>query len=95
MTGLLDIGSVMETRRQEPVMDKQTYEDEVVGGAMENINAMSKHMRLNYHNANQIQHQLDKGVGELASRAENIASGMAAAGMPPKRGKKLHGYIAE
>jgi hypothetical protein len=67
----------------------------VVGGAIENINALSKHMRLNYHKASQIEHQIDKGVGDMASRGMEMASGMSAARMPPmpgRRGKKIHGY---
>ena len=88
-TGLLDIARVMETKQQPPVMDKQTYESEVVGGAIENINAMSKHMRLKFHRANQIQDKVDNSI-------EKVASGMAAAGMPSRKGKKqLHSYIDE
>lgn len=89
-TGLLDIAAVQKVRLQDPVMDKQTYEEDVVGGAIENINALSKHMRLNYHKASQIEHQIDNGVGEVASQGRDMASGMAAAGMPPRKGKKIH-----
>lgn len=91
-TGLLDIASVQKVKLQDPVMDKQTYEEDIVGGAIENINALNKHMRLNYHKASQIEHQIDKGVGEVASQGMDMASGMAAAGMPPRKGKKFHGY---
>jgi len=94
-TGLLDIATVMKTKTEDPVMDKQTYETEVVGGAIENINALSKHMRLNFHKASQIEHKLDNEVGEQASRGLDMASGMSASGMPPRRSKKIHGYINE
>ena len=78
-TGMLTQEMVLDTKTKEAVMDKQTYEDKIVGGSIENLGAIHKHMKLNFHKAAEKEHQLDSEVGETAPR---IGSGMDAAGMP-------------
>ena len=86
-TGLLTQEAVLETKVKESVMDKHTYENTIVGGSIENINSIHKHLKLNFSRASEKEDHLDNGVGE-------VAAGMSAAGMSgsamPKR--KIHKY---
>ena len=80
-TGLLTQEQVLETKMKTAVMDKKTYEDKVVGGSIENLACIHKHMKLNFHKASEKEHHLDHESGEMAPRA----GGMDAAGMPRHR----------
>jgi hypothetical protein len=79
MTGLLTQDMVLETKVKDAVMDKKTYEDKIVGGSIENLGSIHKHMKLNFHKATEKENHLDNEVGETAPR---IGSGMDAAGIP-------------
>ena len=49
--GLLDKEAVLEAKNQVAVMDKDTYEDSVVGGSIEILGCIHKHMKLNFNKA--------------------------------------------
>eukprot|EP00981_Chlorochromonas_danica_P005851 scaffold1201_cov144-Ochromonas_danica.AAC.2 len=91
-TGMLTQSQVLETKAKEAVMDKDTYEDDIVGGSIENINGIHKHMKLNFHKASEREKHLDKDPGESVSKIgfSSDGSGMAAAGMRSR--KKIHKF---
>ena len=87
---LLTCDQVLDTKEQDAVMDKKTYEEQIVGGSIENLNCVHKHMKLNYHKASEIEHRLDHTPGEsILQTHHNSGSGMDAAGMGKRR---LHKY---
>jgi hypothetical protein len=88
-TGLLSQEMVLDTKSKDAVMDKHTYENKVVGGSIENINSIHKHMKLNFHKASEKEHMLDHEAGEYAPSIQTSGSGMSAAGMPKRR---IHKY---
>lgn len=88
-TGMLTKEMTLETKVKDAVMDKSTYEQQIVGGSIENLSSVHKHMKLNFHKASEKEHQLDKEVGETAPR---IGSGMSASGVMPKR--RIHKFTA-
>jgi hypothetical protein len=89
-TGLLNQEMVLETKTKDAVMDTHSYENKIVGGSIENINSVHKHMKLNFHKASEQEHLLDNEQGEAIPRLSNPAnsmhaSGMAASGMSKRR----------
>jgi hypothetical protein len=89
-TGLLTQEMVLETKSEEAVLDKKTYEDDVVGGSIENLGSIHKHMKLRFHKASEKEKHMDDDEGIEAPKF--IASGMSASGMRPRR--KLHKHFA-
>lgn len=51
VTGLLTQEMVLETKMKTAVLDKHTYEEEIVGGSIENIGSIHKHLKLKYSHA--------------------------------------------
>lgn len=94
VTGLLSKEMTLETKVKDAVMDKNTYEHEIVGGSIENLGCVHKHMKLSFHKASEKEHQLDKEVGEPAPRIGSAvtASGMSASGIASKR--RIHKFTA-
>jgi len=91
--GLLDKEAVLKAKTQVAVMDKHTYEDSVVGGSIENLGCIHKHMKLNFHKASEKEDHLDNEPGEFVP---NHAGAMSAGsvepsseGMPKRR---IHKY---
>lgn len=74
---------VLKTKAQEAILDKKTYEDKIMGGSIENLNCIGKHLKQCFHKASEKEHQLDSGASESLPAT---ASGMDASGM--KMGKR-------
>jgi hypothetical protein len=89
-TGLLTQEMVLETKSEEAVLDKKTYEDDVVGCSIENLGSIHKHMKLRFHKASEKEKHMDDDEGIEAPKF--TASGMSASGMRPRR--KLHKHFA-
>jgi hypothetical protein len=51
VTGLLTQEMVLETKMKTAVLNKHTYEEEIVGGSIENIGSIHKHLKLKYSHA--------------------------------------------
>jgi hypothetical protein len=81
--GLLDKEQVLETKEQPAVMDKNTYEDTIVGGSIENLGGIHKHMKLNFHKATEKEDRFDNAPGEYVHGHE--AGAMSAGAMPKRR----------
>ena len=81
--GLLDKEQVLETKGQVAVMDKNTYEDSIVGGSIENLGSIHKHMKLNFHKASEKEDNFDNAPGEFVHGHE--AGAMSAGAMPKRR----------
>ena len=84
--GLLDKEAVLSAKNQVAVMDKDTYEDSVVGGSIENLGCIHKHMKLNFHRASEKEDHLDNAPGEYVP---DHAGAMSAGSMPKRR---IHKY---
>ncbi len=87
VTGPLNQEMVLETKSQPAIVDKQTYENEIVGGSIENTNSIHKFMKQRFINHNQHEQKL-----ENPSEGESIptGSGMAGGGMHRRR---LHRHM--
>ena len=89
--GLLDKEAVLEAKTQVAVMDKDTYEDSVVGGSIENLGCIHKHMKLNFHKASEKKDHLDNAPGEFVpNHAGAMSAGAMSSGSMPKR--RIHKY---
>jgi hypothetical protein len=90
--GLLDKEAVLEAKTQVAVMDKDTYEDSVVGGSIENLGCIHKHMKLNFHKASEKEDHLDNAPGEFVpNHAGAMSAGSASSSeVMPKR--RIHKY---
>jgi hypothetical protein len=84
--GLLDKEAVLQAKNQVAVMDKDSYEDSVVGGSIENLGCIHKHMKLNFHRASEKEDHLDNAPGEYVP---DNAGAMSAGSMPKRR---IHKY---
>lgn len=89
-TGFITQGMVLKTKMQETIMDKQTYEQDIVGGSIENLNGLHKHLKMNFHKATEKEHMLDQVLGEVVQRTE--AAGMSAAGMNLPGQRRIRKY---
>jgi hypothetical protein len=89
-TGLLDQEQVLDTKTQVAVMDKSTYEDTVVGGSIENLAGIHKHMKLNFHKASEKEKHLDEAPGEAVPSGSMSGGGMSAGGLPKR--KTIHQF---
>jgi len=89
-TGFITQDMVLKTKMQETIMDKQTYEQDIVGGSIENLNSLHKHMKLNFHKATEKEHMLDHAPGEVVQRTE--AAGMSASGMNLPGQRRIRKY---
>ncbi len=99
--GLLKKTQVLETRAEPAVMDKMTYESDIVGGSIENINCLHKHMKMNFHKATEKEHNFDHAPGEtvMGHDAHAMSAGVMAAGvmcaggkMKPRK-KNIHKFV--
>ena len=81
-TGLITQEMALETKGKHAVLDKSTYEDEIVGGSISNLGAIHKHLKLKYHRAVENQNMLDHEPGE--SIDDLSAGAMSASGIHHK-----------
>lgn len=92
--GLLDKEQVLKTKQQVAVMDKKTYEDDIVGGSIENLGCIHKHMKLNFSKASEKEHHMDSEPGEFVQGNEGGA--MSAGIIPSQSGslpkRRVHKY---
>lgn len=90
--GLLDKEQVLETKKQVAILDKDTYEDTVVGGSIENLGCIHKHMKLNFHKASAKEDHLDNAPGEYVPghEAGAMSAGAMSCGSMPKR--RIHKF---
>ena len=86
-TGLITQEMALETKSKHAVLDKSTYENEIVGGSISNLGALHKHLKLKYHRAVENEHMLDHEPGEsLDDLAGSMSAGaMSAAGIHKHR----------
>ncbi len=85
--GLLTKEKVLEAKGQVAVMDKHTYEEGIVGGSIENLGFIHKHMKLNFHRAAEKEDNLDNKEGEYVP---DHAGAMSAGSLPKRR---IHKHI--
>ena len=81
-TGLITQEMALETKGKHAVLDKSTYEDQIVGGSISNLGAIHKHLKLKYHRAVENQNMLDHEPGE--SIDDLSAGAMSASGIHHK-----------
>jgi hypothetical protein len=88
MTGLLSQEMVLETKGKDAITDSQSYETEIVGGSIENINSIHKHLKKNYSKATAKEHQLDKEQGESVG-------GAMSAGVVDMPKRRIHRHMSQ
>lgn len=88
ITGMLNQEQVLETRGKDAIIDKHTYENEIVGGSIENINSIHKHLKMKYSKNSDKEQELDNEPGEKVGGA--MSAGAMSAGSRPQR--RLHKY---
>ena len=90
--GLLSMDQVLETKNQVAVLDKHSYENDVVGGSIENLGSIHKHMKLNFHKASVKEAHLDHGPGEFVPghEAGGMSAGAMSSGSMPRR--RIHKF---
>lgn len=99
MTGLLNQEMVLDTKSENAITDKRTYEKDIVGGSIENINSIHKHLKGQYSNITQHEKKLDEEPGMDAgsgmSAGSIISSGRMQHGMKgdAKTKRRLHKYM--
>jgi hypothetical protein len=82
---------VLDTKDKPAVMDKKTYEDDIVGGSMDNLNSLHKHMKMNFHKHEEKEKDMDSNDGVVAPK---LGSGMAGASMMVGRpARRIHKYV--
>ena len=90
VTGMLNQEMVLDTKSKTPITDKETYEKRIVGGSVENLGAIHKHVKQQYSHATEHENNVDmQGSGENAG----VMSGgfMNAGAMSGgKTGKPMH-----
>jgi hypothetical protein len=100
-TQLLTKEAVVETKIQPAVLDSTTMQDEIVGGSIENVASIHKHLKQRFHRVLQNQHAMDNEMGRPLDRVsvsadEGMASGMSASGMSAsgmKQRRRLHKHM--
>ena len=71
ITGVLNQQMVLETKQKVAVTDKQSYETEITGGSIENINGIHKFLKQKYSHATEHEKNIDKEGGVMSAGAMN------------------------
>jgi hypothetical protein len=79
-TGLLTQEQILDTKSQDAMTDSATYFKKIVGGTIENLGSVHKHLKSAYKNVVEKAKALDTGSGMAAS-------GMAASGISRRQRK--------
>lgn len=77
-TGMITQEMALETKSKHAVLDKSTYEDEIVGGSISNLGSIHKHLKLKYHRAVENEHMMDNEPGESL---DDLGGAMSAGAM--------------
>jgi hypothetical protein len=86
---------VLNTKTKSSIIDKNTYENEIIGGSLENINSISKYMKHRYANIPQhIQDTEQDDTPQNINDNSNLnGSALSAGGMNQNQNvKKIHKY---
>lgn len=84
ITGLLNQEQVLDTKQKTAILDKSSYENEIVGGSIENINSIHKHLKQKYSHNSEHEKNIDSNAGNMS------AGSMSAGGLPKRR---VHKYM--
>jgi len=92
VTGMLSQEQVLDTKGKEAIMDTHSYNEEVVGGSLENIHgAMHKHIKKLFSRNSEKEKELDHEAGEQSGATQAI-SDMNAGAMSAGSNKRIHKY---
>lgn len=75
VTGVLNQEMVLETKTQDAVSDSHTYSKKIIGGSIENLNSIHKHLKGSFSKASEKEKLIDSDGGGMS------AGGMSAGGM--------------
>jgi len=95
LTGMLTQDMDLDTKSKESITDKQTYENEITGGSIENIGSIHKHLKQRYSHADEHQKHLDDEMGESAGGALSggaMSAGAISGGEMHQKSKRFHEY---
>ena len=88
-TGMLSQEQVLETKSKNAITDTHTYEQEIVGGSIENIGGIHKYVKKLFSKNGEKKRELDHDVGEKAVNASGMSAGSMSSG---SMRKKIHKY---
>jgi hypothetical protein len=73
---------VLETKTKTSIMDKHTYEKQIVGGSIENINSIHKHLKHQFSHATEHENHIDHDIGKDANEinGSSMSAGSISAG---------------
>jgi hypothetical protein len=93
-TGLLTQEQVLNTKTKSSIIDKNTYEKEIIGGSLENVNSISKYMKHRYANIPQHIQDTEQDDAQSNPNDSNLSgSAISAGGMNQNQNvKKIHKY---
>jgi hypothetical protein len=86
-TGMLSQEQVLETKSKNAITDTHTYEKQIVGGSIENIGGIHKHVKNLFSKNSEKEQELDHAKGESAGV---MSSGAMSSGNIKK---KVHKYM--
>ncbi len=94
-TGLLNQEMVLETKSKDAITDSHSYDKKIVGGSIENLGSIHKHLKQAFSKASEKEHMIDHEKGEKIADPVS-GSGMSAGGMSGGSGgkRRIHRYKA-
>jgi len=93
-TGLLNQEMVLETKTQEAITDTHSYDKKMVGGSIENIGSIHKHLKQAFSKASEKEKLIDKEGGGMS--AGGMSGGAMSAGdVSSSVKRRIHKYICK
>jgi len=96
VTGMLNQEMVLDTKSKTPITDKGTYEKKIVGGSVENLGAIHKHVKQQYSHATEHEKHVDgQGSGENAGvmSAGIMSAGAMSGGKGKPMQRRVHKFL--
>ena len=94
LTGLLNQEMVLETKSHDAITDSHSYDKKIVGGSIENIGSVHKHLKQAFAKACEKEKEVDKeGAGMSASGMSG--GGMSAGTVAASAKRRIHKYTSK
>ena len=95
-TGLLNQEMVLETKTHDAITDSHSYDKKMVGGSIENIGSIHKHLKQAFSKASEKEKIIDKEGGSGMSGGGMSGGAMSAGEINPANIKRrIHKYICK
>ena len=94
-TGLLNQEMVLETKTHDAITDTHSYDKKMVGGSIENIGSIHKHLKQAFSKASEKEKLIDKEGGSGMSAGGMSGGGMSAGDVTSNVKRRIHKYICK